>query len=94
MALDTAELAHLKVEHLKVDEKVLEIPTGKTESRVIPLSSEAFSHFKACAKGKTPAAWLLSRADGSQWDRFAWRDEVKLAAAAAKLPKAQALRSS
>ena len=82
------ELAALKVEHLKVDERVLEIPTGKTEARVIPLEGEALAHFKECAKGKLPAAWLLSRADGSQWDRFAWRDEMKLAAARARLPEA------
>lgn len=64
------------------------IPTGKTEARIVPLSTEAFSHFKECAKGKLPSAWLVSRADGSQWKKEAWRDEIKLAAKAAKLPKA------
>ena len=44
--------------------------------------------FKECAKGKLPGAWLVSRADGGQWRKEAWRDEIKLAAAGAKLPKA------
>ena len=60
----------------------------KTEARIIPLSSEALEHFKACAKNKLPAAWLVSRADGSQWKKTAWGNEIKLAASAAKLPKA------
>jgi site-specific recombinase XerD len=82
------EVAALRVEHLKVQQRALEIPTGKTEPRVIPLTDEAVSHFKACAKGKLPAAWLIARADGSQWKKEAWRDEIKAAARKAKLPRA------
>jgi site-specific recombinase XerD len=82
------EVAVLKVEHLKVRQRTLEIPTGKTEFRVIPLPSMAFEHFKECAKGKLPGAWLVARADGSQWKKEAWRDEVKAAARKAKLPRA------
>jgi site-specific recombinase XerD len=82
------EVAALKVENLKAAQRVLEIPTGKTESRVIPLTDEALEHFRACAKGKLPGAWLVSRADGSQWKKEAWRDEVKVAARKAKLPRA------
>jgi hypothetical protein len=52
------------------------------------LSSEAASHFRECAKDKLPDAWLVSRANGNQWKKEAWRDEVKAAAAAAKLPAA------
>jgi integrase len=82
------ELAALRVEHLKPGPRSLEIPTGKEEERVIPLSSEALEHFNACAKGKLPAAWLISRANGAQWKKEAWRDEIKAAAKKAKLPKA------
>jgi integrase len=82
------EVAALHVEHLNVREQALQIPTGKTESRIIPLPAEAFAHFKACAKGKLPGAWLIARADGSQWKKEAWRDEIKAAARKAKLPRA------
>lgn len=82
------EVAALKVEHLKVEQRCLQVPTGKTESRVIPLTPDALAHFKACAKGKLPLAWLVARADGSQWKKEAWRDEIKPAALKAKLPRA------
>lgn len=85
------EVAALRVEYLKAGQRALEIPTGKTEPRTVPLTDEMVSHFKQCAAGKLPKAWLVSRADGSQWDRFAWRDEVKLAAARANLPAATVL---
>ena len=55
---------------------------------MILLPDEAFAHLKECARKKLPTAWLIARADGSQWKKAAWRDEVKLAAEAAKLPKA------
>ena len=38
------------------------------------------------AKGKTPNAPLLSRADGKAWDKDAWKWPIKDAAQAAKLP--------
>ena len=38
------------------------------------------------AKDKLPGAWLVSRDDGSQWNRFDWRDTINEAVAAAKLP--------
>lgn len=81
------EVASLRVEYLKASQRALEI-TGKTEPRIIPLTDEALAHFKACAKRKLPAAWLIARADGSQWKKEAWRDEIKLAARKAKLPRA------
>jgi integrase len=82
------DVAKLKVEDLDAEQRILRVPTGKTEARIIPLSSEALEHFKACAKNKLPAAWLVSRADGSQWKKTAWGNEIKLATSAAKLPKA------
>jgi integrase len=61
---------------------------GKGNERTVPLGREAFEHFKRCAAGKLPGAWLIARASGDQWKKEAWRDEVKAAAAAAKLPAA------
>ena len=78
----------LKVEHLDAKHRTLRVLSGKTGVREIPLASDALAHFKACSKGKLPAAWLVSRADGRQWDRFAWRNQIKEAANAAGLPTA------
>lgn len=76
-----------RVEDLDMQHRTLSL-RGKGKDREIPLGREAFDHFKACARNKLPGAWLVSRADGSQWKKEAWRDEIKLAAAAAKLPRA------
>jgi len=90
LPLRPGELVNAKVESFDAKHGMLRI-TGKTGTREIPLSPEAVLHFKECAKDKLPSAWLVSRADGRQWDRFTWRDEIKLAAAAAKLPRATCL---
>lgn len=87
LPLRSGEAAKLKVEHFSAAQKSL-IVTGKTGERTVPLPPEAVNHFKECSKGKLPGAWLLSRDDGSQWKKEDWRDEIKLAAKAAKLPKA------
>jgi site-specific recombinase XerC len=60
---------------------------GKSSERIVPLGKDAFAHFKKCAKNKLPSAWLIARANGGQWKKEAWRDEIKLAASAAKLPR-------
>jgi integrase len=88
LPMRVGEVASLKVEHLDIRNKVLSVPTGKTAPREIPLGGEAFAHLKACAAGKLPAAWLIARADGRQWDRFAWRDMIRDGVKAAKLPRA------
>ena len=82
------EVAALRVEHLNTRDKSLKVPVSKTKVRVIPLPSDALAHFEACKKGKLPGAWLVARADGSQWKKEAWRDEVKAARKKAKLPRA------
>jgi integrase len=89
LPLRPGDVASLKVEHFKPHERTLSIPAGKTDRRDIPLSTDALAHLKACAKDKLPGAWLISRdGDGRQWKKEAWRDEIKLAAAAARLPRA------
>ncbi|MBN8726427.1 MAG: hypothetical protein J0H15_01820 [Xanthomonadales bacterium] len=42
--------------------------------------------FRAQAKGKLPTAPLLSRWNGSAWDKDAWKVPIKDAARAAELP--------
>jgi len=88
LPLRPGDVAKLRVEDLDVKQKALRIPKGKTASRLIPLPAEAFEHFKARAKDKLPQAWLVARADGRQWDRFVWRDEMQAAVKVAKLPRA------
>ncbi len=82
------DVAKLRVEHLDIKQRALRIQKGKTGSYLIPLTAEAFAHFKECAKSKLPGAWLVSRADGGQWKKEAWRDEMWEAVKAAKLPRA------
>lgn len=82
------ELASLRVDYLATAQRALQIPTGKTELRVIPLARDVLEHFKSCAKRKLPGAWLIARTDGSQWKKEAWRDEIKAAARKARLPRA------
>ena len=52
------------------------------------LLPEATSNFfKAQARGKLPAAYLFTRADGRKWDKEAWKAPIKAGAKAAALPK-------
>jgi integrase len=87
LPLRPGEAAALRRKNFQPAQQSLEVPEGKTKTRTIPLSDDAVAHFAACAKGKHPDAWLLSRADGSQWKKEAWRDEVKAAVRKAKLPR-------
>ena len=82
------DIANLRVSDLDSRSRTLRIPAGKTGARSIPLSSQATAHFSECARGKHPAAWLVSRRDGGQWQRYAWRDQIREAVKTAKLPAA------
>ena len=88
LPLRPGDVAALTVADFGLRHGVLAVPAGKTKSRKIPLSGEALAHVKGAAKGKLPAAWLFTRADGKRWDRFTWRDTINEAVAAANLPKA------
>ncbi len=80
------ELAKLRVQDFDAQQGVLR-PDGKTGRRILPLSREAVLHFGRCSKDKLPGAWLISRSDGAQWKKEAWRDDVKDAARAAGLAR-------
>lgn len=82
------DIANLRVGDLDSGSGTLQIPAGKTGARTIPLSSDAAAHFSECARGKHPAAWLVSRRDGGRWQRYAWRDQIREAVKTAKLPAA------
>ena len=88
LPMRAGELAALQAQHLDVEQRMLRVPKNKTQARDVPLSAEALEHFSACARDKLPQAWLIARPDGSQWKKEAWRDEIKDAAARAKLPSA------
>jgi integrase len=89
LPLRPGDVPKLRVKDLDINHKMLRVPTGKDKPpRDIPLPNEAFQHLKACSKDKTPTALLVARADGSAWKKEAWRDEIKLAASGAKLPRA------
>jgi integrase len=45
--------------------------------RVIPLSGPARDFIAAQCKGKTPAAWIFTQADGRQWERHDWANLLR-----------------
>lgn len=68
---------------------------GKDRRILLPPATVAL--VKEQARSKLPAAPLFARADGSAWDRYAWRGPIKDAVRAAELPdeiSAYALRHS
>lgn len=71
------------------DKRLGVLTIGKDKAgndRKIKLPKTTAEFFDAQAKGKTPAAPLLARADGKAWDKDAWKKPVKAAALAAELP--------
>lgn len=71
------------------DKKLKTLRIGKDKNgadRKIALPDETAAFFAENAKNKLPAAPLLARADGSAWNKDAWKWPVKDAAKAAKLP--------
>jgi site-specific recombinase XerD len=60
---------------------------GKVGARTVPLSPPALRLFKRLAKGKLPAAHLLTRDDGKPWGHSDWDELVRAAAEKARLPK-------
>ena len=88
LPLRPGDIAKLRVSDFDQQTAVLNVPAGKTKSRKIPLSGDLLSHVKANIKDKLPSAFLFTKEGGSPWDRFSWRDVIKDAVAAAKLPKA------
>ncbi len=73
------------------DRRLGVLTIGKDKSgrdRKIKLPSFAAEFFDGHAKDKLPAAPLLARADGSAWNKDAWKKPIRAAALKAKLPAA------
>lgn len=56
--------------------------------RVLPLLPSAVAFFAEHAKRALPSAPLLRQANGSRWNKDAWKRPIKEAAKVAKLPRA------
>lgn len=82
------------------DQRLSVLTIGKDKAgrdRKIKLPPQTAELLKTLAKDKLPAAALVTRANGTPWNRDAWKKPVKHAAAAAGLPAttvAYALRHS
>jgi integrase len=82
------------------DKRLATLTIGKDKAgadRKITLPKDTAAFFAEQAKGKTPAAPLFARADGSAWNKDSWKYPVKDAVIAAELPSkvtAYALRHS
>lgn len=61
---------------------------GKTGRRIVPLSTNAFRHFKQCAGKRNADEPLIARENGSAWDRYSWRDSFQEARTAANIVNA------
>jgi integrase len=73
------------------DKRLSQLRVGRDKAggdRKIKLPPKTAAFFASAAKDKLPAAPLLARADGSAWNKDAWKWPVKAAAAAADLPPA------
>ncbi|AXK71660.1 integrase [Lysobacter sp. TY2-98] len=98
LPLRPGALASLRVHDFDARTGVVLVGTDKAnDGRSIKLPEEHVAYFKEQAKGKTPAAPLFAREDGSAWNSDAWKKPIKDAVRAAKLPEgatAYALRHS
>lgn len=98
LPLRPGALAALTAKNFDARVGVLTIATDKAgQDRRIKLPKPTADFIAGLVKDKLPAAPIFARADGSAWDRFAWRDATRDAVAAAGLPastSAYALRHS
>lgn len=81
-------LASLTVADYDKRLKVLKIGKDKAGAdRKLKLPDQTAALFDTATKGKLPTAPLLARADGSAWNKDAWKWPVKQAAMDAELPE-------
>ncbi|MFH1815985.1 MAG: tyrosine-type recombinase/integrase [Pseudomonadota bacterium] len=83
--LRPGELAKATVANFDKQQGTL-VVSGKTGTRVVSLSSAAATYFKGTVKGRIASAPLVARADGSAWNKDAWKKPFRAAVSAAKLP--------
>lgn len=83
-AVRPGELASANVGDFDKDRGTLRL-TGKTGARTVTLSTAAVTFFTGMAKGKLPAAPLLTDDFGNRWNKDAWKKPFREACRAAKL---------
>jgi len=89
LPLRPGTLAQLQVRDFDRRLGVLTVGRDKAGGgRQLPLPKSTSAFFELNAKGKLPGAPLISRADGSPWNKDSWKLPVKDAARAAGLPPA------
>ncbi|EIL98234.1 tyrosine-type recombinase/integrase [Rhodanobacter sp. 115] len=87
LPLRPGALAAATVADLDAGRASLRITTDKAgQGRVVALSPEAKKLLQGQAKDKLPAAPLIAYDDGSPWHKERWKQPIKKAAKAAKLP--------
>jgi len=87
LPLRPGALASLTVGDFHAKQGTLRIGTDKAGAgRYVLLPDATAALFRESVKGKLPTAPLLSRWNGSAWDKDAWKGPIKAAVAAAELP--------
>lgn len=88
LPLRPGTLAALRAGDFDPAQKLLTIGKDKAnQDRKIPLPDVTVDLLKKQRKGKLPAAPLFARADGSAWNKDAWKKPIKAAAKQAALPE-------
>lgn len=78
-ALVTGDYDHRRSELVVAKDK------GGTGRKIL-VEGETAAMLRAQTRGKLPAAPLFGRGDGAAWKAYMWKDAIKAAAKAAKLP--------
>ncbi|MBP0627741.1 tyrosine-type recombinase/integrase [Cupriavidus sp. AcVe19-1a] len=85
-AFRVGELARLRVRDFVPETRTVEIKLSKTGPRTVHLPADALALFKVQCKGKTPAAPIFARTDGSAWESANyWRPAFRAAVDASGL---------
>lgn len=85
-------MAALTVKDYNRKLKTLTVGSDKAGAgRDIALPDATAKMFADAAKGKLPGAYLFTRADGAQWEKYKWRGPVKEAAIASGMPAGTSL---
>src|SRR5207249_2135376 len=81
------ELNALDVRHFDAKQATLQIPYGKTGSRIVSLTAESVGFFSKLAKDRARTNPLLPRADGARWGKSQQHRPMKAALKDAELPE-------
>jgi len=79
------ELAKIAVSHFDKHQRTVAL-SGKTDFRIVTLSTAAAKFFEEQAKGKIGNAPLFATALGDAWNKDSWKGPFRAAVKAAGLP--------